>query len=82
MDLTKTSLLAVFIKDFSEMENLVQLLDTALPKMAGLYVMLLSLDLDRKQLAQKMGIFTKLINDKKLAHLHNCPIQLPQSEEL
>ena len=46
--MTKKSMLMVMIKDPIEIQNLSILLDSALPKMAGLNLVLFSLNLDAK----------------------------------
>ena len=50
VDLTKTSILAVLIQDPAEIFNLAAMLDSALPKMAGLTLVLFSLNTDAKKL--------------------------------
>ena len=80
MNLMKTSLLAVFVKDTSEIFNLAVMLERSLPKMAGLSLIIFSLKIDPQKLQQRIGIFAKLINERKITKLHNCPIDIPQSE--
>ena len=80
MNLMKTSLLAVFVKDATEIFNLAVMLERSLPKMAGLSLIIFSLKIDPQKLQQRIGIFAKLINEKKITKLYNCPIDIPQSE--
>ena len=50
MDFMKTSLLAVFVKDPTEIFNLAVLLERSLPKMAGLSLIIFSLKMDPQKL--------------------------------
>ena len=69
-----TSLLVVLIEETAEIMNLVALLDSALPKMAGLSVMVFALNMPQKDLTKRMCAFTSLINAKKVLKIYNCPI--------
>ena len=69
LDFVKTSLLAVFIKDLSEILHLQALLNSALPKYAGLHLVIFSLGFEPSTLASKIGILTSLVNTKKLAKI-------------
>jgi len=69
MDLVKTSLLAVFIKDLKELTNLKSMLDTALPKQAGLHLLIFSLGTEPSKLASKIGSISSLVNDKKVGKI-------------
>ena len=50
MDMMRVSLLAVLISEAQEIFNLRTLLDTSLPKLAGLKVLIFTVGLDQKQL--------------------------------
>jgi len=79
MDLVRTSLLAVFIQDLSEILNLRALLDASLPRLAGLTLILFSVGFEPSKLAQRVGILGQLVNCKKISKIFQCPINLPQS---
>ena len=71
----------VLIKDPSEIQNLSILLDSALPKMAGLNLVIFSLNQDPKMIQNRIaGMLARLINTKKLASIKNCPINISQSD--
>ena len=48
--------------------------------MAGIHIILFTLDMEKARLSSKMGMFTELINKKKVSKIHRCPINIPQSE--
>lgn len=77
LDLVKTSLLVVFLRDLSEIPFLLTLLDTALPKLAGLHLVIMTIGVEPARLTSKMGMLTSLVNSRKLARITQCPIKLP-----
>ena len=50
VDLTRTSLLLVIVRELQEIFNLQALLDGALPKMAGLNLLILAYGIEEKKL--------------------------------
>ena len=60
----------VMIKDPTEINNLSLLLDSALPKMAGLTLVLFTMNIETKIIQSRIGgMLARLINDKKLARI-------------
>ena len=80
IDLMRTSLLVVFMKDLTEIMNLRTILDAALPKMAGMNILLVTAGIDPNKLRQRVGILSQLVNNKKLAKIYQCPIELPSND--
>ena len=76
----RKSLLIVVLADESEVFNLRALLDNALPSLAGLQLLIVSVGVPENKLKSRLSMFSSLINDKKLAKIHICPISVPLSE--
>ena len=68
IDLMRTSLLVVFMKDLTEIMNLRTILDAALPKMAGMNILLVTAEIDPNKLRQRVGILSQLVNNKNDKH--------------
>ena len=82
IDLVRTSLLVVLLREVTELMFLQNLLNTSLPKNAGLHLVIMSVGLEPTKLTSKAGLLTPLVNSKKLAKFTLCPIQLPSIELL